>query len=103
VSMENSCVLLGVVLYHWILVVYYYGSRKSCSTRWNCSSCVLLANCHGDYQLTLGVVVFYLIVDTMTYDSSYRCHCGSCVLPFDCRVVIGILDEDIVKIEVLEI
>ena len=21
----NSCVLLGVVVYHWIVVVYYYG------------------------------------------------------------------------------
>jgi hypothetical protein len=69
--MDNSCVLLGVVVYHWILVVYYYGSTKSCSTRWNCSSCVLLDDFHGDYHLTLGVVVCYLIAETMTYDSSY--------------------------------
>jgi hypothetical protein len=26
VSLESSCVLLGVVVYHWIIVVYYYGS-----------------------------------------------------------------------------
>jgi hypothetical protein len=26
VSLDSSCVLLGVVVYHWIVVVYYYGS-----------------------------------------------------------------------------
>jgi hypothetical protein len=41
--------------------------------------------------------VCYLITDTVTYDSSYRWHCGSCVLPTDCRVVNGLLDEDIMK------
>jgi hypothetical protein len=50
-------VLLGVVVYHWKVVVYYYGSEKSCSTGWHCSSCALLVDCHGDYQFTLGVVV----------------------------------------------
>jgi hypothetical protein len=25
VSLVSSCVLLGVVVYHWIVVVYYYG------------------------------------------------------------------------------
>jgi hypothetical protein len=56
---SNSCLLLRVVVYHWTLVVYYYGSTQSCSTRWHCSSCVLLADFHGDYQITLGVVVCY--------------------------------------------
>jgi hypothetical protein len=26
VSLDSSCALLGVVVYHWIVVVYYYGS-----------------------------------------------------------------------------
>jgi hypothetical protein len=26
VSLDSSCALLGVVVYHWITVVYYYGS-----------------------------------------------------------------------------
>jgi hypothetical protein len=26
VSLDSSCVLLGVVVYHWIVVVYCYGS-----------------------------------------------------------------------------
>jgi hypothetical protein len=52
VSLDSSCVLLEVVLYHWIVVVYYYGSAQSCSIGWHCSSCMLLANCHGDYQIT---------------------------------------------------
>jgi hypothetical protein len=25
VSLVSSCVLLGMVVYHWILVMYYYG------------------------------------------------------------------------------
>jgi hypothetical protein len=25
VSLVSSCVLLGVVVYHWTIVVYYYG------------------------------------------------------------------------------
>jgi hypothetical protein len=97
VSLKNICVLLRVVVYHWILVVYYYGLTKSCSTRWNSSSCVLLANFHGYYLLTLGVAMCYLIAKTMTYDSSYWWNFFICVLPCDCRVVIGLLDEDIVK------
>jgi len=97
VSLDNSCVLLEVVVHHWIVVMYYYGSTQSCSTRWHCSSCALLANCHGDYQFTLEVVECYLIAKTGTDDSSYRWHCGSCVLPVDCRVVNGLLDEDIMK------
>jgi hypothetical protein len=97
VSLDSSCVLLGVVMYHWIVVVYYYGSTQSCSTGWHCSSCALLVDFHGDYQFTLGVVECYLIAETVTDDSSYRWHCGSCVLPADCRVVSGLLDEDIVK------
>jgi hypothetical protein len=24
-SLDSSCVLLGVVVYHWIVVMYYYG------------------------------------------------------------------------------
>jgi len=24
VSLDSTCVLLGVVVYHWIVVVYYY-------------------------------------------------------------------------------
>jgi hypothetical protein len=29
VSLDSSCELLGVVTYHWIVVVYYYGSTQS--------------------------------------------------------------------------
>jgi hypothetical protein len=58
---------------------------------------VLLADFHGDYQFTLGVVVCYLIAETMIDDSSYRWHCSSYVLLVVCRVVSGLLDEDIVK------
>ena len=89
--------LLGVVVYHWIVVVQYYGSTQLCSTRWNCSSCALLDNFHGDYQFILGVVVCYLIAETVTDDSRYQWHCSSCVLLANCRVVSGLLDEDIVK------
>jgi hypothetical protein len=72
VSLDSSCVLLGVVVYHWIVVVYYYGSAQSCSTGWHCSSYVLLADCHGDYQITLRIVVCYLIAEIVIDDSSYR-------------------------------
>jgi hypothetical protein len=41
--------------------------------------------------------VCYLIVETVTYDSSYRWHCSSCVLLVDCRVVNGLLNEDIMN------
>jgi hypothetical protein len=58
---------------------------------------VLLVDFHGDYQFTLEVVEFYLIAQTMTDDSSYRWNYGSCVLPVYCRVVSGLLDEDIMK------
>jgi hypothetical protein len=71
VSLDNSCVLLGVVVYHQIVVVYYYGSTQSYSTGWHCSSCALLADCHGNYQFTLGVSECYLIAETVTDDSSY--------------------------------
>jgi hypothetical protein len=54
VCLDSSCVLLEVVVHHWIVVMYYYGSTQ-CSTGWNCSSCVLLDDFHGDYQFTLGV------------------------------------------------
>jgi hypothetical protein len=57
----------------------------------------IVANCHGDYQFTLGVVVCYSIAQTMIDDSSYQCHCGSCVLPTNCRVVSGLLDENTMK------
>jgi hypothetical protein len=52
VSLDSSCVLLAVVVYHWTIVVYYYGSTQSCSIGWHCSSCMLLVDCHGDYQIT---------------------------------------------------
>jgi hypothetical protein len=71
VSLDSSCVLLGVVVHHWIVVMYYYGSTQSCSTRWHCSSYALLVDFHGDYQFTLGVAECYLIAETMTDDSSY--------------------------------
>jgi hypothetical protein len=51
VSLDSSCVLLAVVVYHWTIVVYYYGSTQSCSIGWHCSSCVLLVDFHGDYQI----------------------------------------------------
>jgi hypothetical protein len=41
--------------------------------------------------------VCYLIAETVTDDSIYQWHYGSCVIPADCRVVIGLIDEDIVK------
>jgi hypothetical protein len=97
VSLDISCVLLGVVVYHWTVVVYYYGLTQLCSIGWHFSSCVLLADCHGDYQFTLGVAMCYLIAETVTNDSSYRWHCSSCVLLAGCRVVSGLLDEDIVE------
>jgi hypothetical protein len=59
---------------------------------------VLQVDCHEDYQIMLGVVVCYLIEETVTdHDSSYRWHCISCVLLAYCKVVGGLLDEDIVK------
>jgi hypothetical protein len=33
VSLDSSCALLGVVVYHWIMVVYYHGSTLLCATR----------------------------------------------------------------------
>ena len=93
-SLDSSCVILGVFVHHWIVVMYYYGLPKSCSTRWHCISCVLLVDCHGDYQFTLGVAECYLITETVTDDSSYRWHCGSCVLLADCCIVIGIAEYD---------
>jgi hypothetical protein len=54
-SLDISYVLLTALVYHWIIVVYYYGSTQSCSIGWHCSSCVLLADCHGDYQITWSI------------------------------------------------
>jgi hypothetical protein len=53
VSLENSCVLLAVVVYHWTLVLYFYGLAQQCSIRWYCSSCVLLVDFHEDYHIAL--------------------------------------------------
>jgi hypothetical protein len=61
VSLDSICVLLGVVMHHWIVVMYYYGLAQSCSTRWNCSRYVLLVYFHGDCEFTLEVVECYLI------------------------------------------
>jgi hypothetical protein len=72
VSLDSSCVLLGVVVHHWIIVVYYYGLTQSCSTRWHYSRCALLVDFHGDYQFTFGVAKCYLIAETLTDDSSYH-------------------------------
>jgi hypothetical protein len=69
-SLDSSCVLLGVVLHHWIVVMYYYGSPLSCYTRWKCSIFALLVDFHGDYKFILEVVEFYLIAKTMTDDTS---------------------------------
>jgi hypothetical protein len=52
VSLDNSCVLLVVVVYHWTIVVHYNGATQSCSIGWHCSSCMLLVDFHGDYQIT---------------------------------------------------
>jgi hypothetical protein len=38
-----------------------------------------------------------LIVEIVTDDLSYRWHGSSCVLLVDCRVVSGLLDEDIME------
>ena len=54
-SLDSSCVLLGVVVHHWI-VVMYYGLIPSCYTRLNCNSYAILVDLHGDYQFTLEVV-----------------------------------------------
>jgi hypothetical protein len=102
VSLDNTCVLFGVVMYQWIVIVYHYGSTQSCSTGWNCSSCALLDDFHGDYRFTLGVAACYLIAENVTDNSSYRWKCGSCVLPTDCIVVSGLLDEEIVKYTCLD-
>jgi len=51
-SVDNSCVLLAVVVYHWTIVVYYYGSPQSCYIRWHCSSCELLDDFHGYFHIT---------------------------------------------------
>lgn len=96
-SLDSSCVPLGVVVHHWIVVMYYYGSIQLCSTQWHCNSYVLLVDFHGEYQFTLGVAKCYLIAETVTYDSSYQWHYGSYVLPVYCRVFSGLLDEDMMK------
>jgi hypothetical protein len=54
VSLDSSCVLLGVVVHHWIIVVYYYGSTQSCSTGFHFSGCLILVDFHGDYHIKLG-------------------------------------------------
>jgi hypothetical protein len=38
-----------------------------------------------------------IVMETMTDDLSYRWHGSSYVLLVDCRVVSGLLDEDIVE------
>jgi hypothetical protein len=44
VSLVSSRVLLGVVMYHWIVFVYYYGWTQLCFIEWHCF------DCHGDYH-----------------------------------------------------
>jgi hypothetical protein len=50
VSLVSSGVLLGVVVYHWIVVVYYYGYTQLFSIGWNYRNNMLLSECHGDYH-----------------------------------------------------
>jgi hypothetical protein len=48
------------------------------------SSCVLLVDCS-------------IVMETVADDLSYQWHGGSLGLPVDCKVVSGLLEEDIVE------
>jgi hypothetical protein len=71
---------------------------------WHCSNFVLLVDFHVVIDTTkllvsscVLLIDCIIVIETMEYYSSYRWHGSSNVLLVDCRVVNGLLDEDIVK------